>query len=250
MTEHEHTTSALSVETFRVIPDFPGYRVSDRGRVQSCWKRGGIVSLMTDEWSDRKLELTKPGYLMVGLVRDGKIYKRFVHVCVLEAFIGPCPEGMECRHLDGVKLNNHISNLQWGTKQENMADRKRHGHDPYRPGELNPLAKLTEEQVAEIRRLAAEGVPQKDIAPRFGVNPGTISQIVGGVIWSHSFTGCPTRRRSPVSFTRLSAEQVETVRQLIAEGRKQTDIAREFGVSPCTISSIKKGRNWKRTPDT
>jgi len=46
---------------------------------------------------------------------------------VLEAFVGPCPEGMECCHRDGNPANNHVGNLYWGTRSENLYDAVRHG---------------------------------------------------------------------------------------------------------------------------
>lgn len=49
-----------------------------------------------------------------------------VHHIVLTTFVGPCPEGLECRHLDGVKTNCRLSNLAWGTVTENAEDRKKH----------------------------------------------------------------------------------------------------------------------------
>ena len=45
-----------------------------------------------------------------------------VHRMVLEAFVGPCPEGMQCRHLNDVKNDNRLNNLAWGTRKENSAD--------------------------------------------------------------------------------------------------------------------------------
>ncbi len=51
----------------------------------------------------------------------------FVHCLVLEAFIGPRPEGYVCRHKDGDPANNHISNLSWGTLRENYDDTIKHG---------------------------------------------------------------------------------------------------------------------------
>jgi formamidopyrimidine-DNA glycosylase len=43
------------------------------------------------------------------------------------AFIGPCPDGLERRHLDGKYLNDHLDNLAYGTRTENMQDRVKHG---------------------------------------------------------------------------------------------------------------------------
>jgi HNH endonuclease len=53
----------------------------------------------------------------------------WVHHLVLEAFVGPAPEGKPiCRHFpDRDRHNNRLDNLQWGTYLENEADKLFHG---------------------------------------------------------------------------------------------------------------------------
>ena len=60
--------------------------------------------------------------------RGRKSYK--VHVLVLDAFVGPRPNGMQGLHRDDDHANNNLSNLYWGTQSQNMADRLRNGRDP------------------------------------------------------------------------------------------------------------------------
>jgi hypothetical protein len=52
-----------------------------------------------------------------------------VHPLVAAAFIGPRPDGMEIRHLDGERFNNAAVNLCYGTPSENARDRVNHGRD-------------------------------------------------------------------------------------------------------------------------
>jgi HNH endonuclease/NUMOD4 motif len=92
------------------------YAVSDLGHVQSL-KTGRLL----------KPQLDRKGYLIVGNSRDGRSVTRKVHRIVAEAFIGPCPEGQQVRHVDGVKVNVAASNLAYGTPSENMLDQVRHG---------------------------------------------------------------------------------------------------------------------------
>ena len=77
-----------------------------------------------------KLHKDAGGYLRVGLCKNGKKKTFRVHNLVLEAFVGPKPEGMETRHLDGNRKNNHISNLKYGTPSENTQDTVKHGMHP------------------------------------------------------------------------------------------------------------------------
>lgn len=69
-------------------------------------------------------------YAFVILSRDGETVTKYVHVLVLEAFDGPCPEGHETRHLDGDLFNDHRVNLKWGTPSENAYDRVVHRTHP------------------------------------------------------------------------------------------------------------------------
>lgn len=52
-------------------------------------------------------------------------------------------------------------------------------------GERNANAKLTDQAVREIRRLAAQGVRRSELARRYGVSVPTVSQVIRGVIWRH-----------------------------------------------------------------
>lgn len=61
---------------------------------------------------------------------DGVIKWRYVHVLVLETFVGPRPEGYKGLHRDDDPHNNHVSNLYWGTLSDNAFDRVRNGRDP------------------------------------------------------------------------------------------------------------------------
>ena len=99
---------------YKLCPGHPGYAISNTGTVLSYRQSG--------HWKKRKLLKTESGYLVVDL-EDQKTHK--VHRLVLKAFVGPCPKGMECRHLDGNQTNNNLNNLRWGTRQENMDDKKR-----------------------------------------------------------------------------------------------------------------------------
>jgi hypothetical protein len=113
----------------------------------------------------------------------GKGNHRKVHHLVLEAFIGPRPDGFEACHGNGDPTDNRVENLRWGTHEENHDDRAMHG--TLNRGERAGGAKLTAATVLEIRSLAARGVLQRDIAMRYGVHFGTVSKIVKRERWSH-----------------------------------------------------------------
>jgi len=96
---------------------------------------------------------------------------------VLEAFVGPAPEGHEGLHGDGDPANNRLDNLRWGTRSENNIDVF------YTSGRL-----LSREQVLYIRKRQAEGFyygERNQLARRWGVNAGTITHVVSGKDYAH-----------------------------------------------------------------
>jgi len=124
---------------------------------------------------------------MITLSRDKKYHQKCIHRLVLFAFVGPPPsEKHECCHNDGDPSNNNLSNLRWGTKKENQADRKVHGTLSVNVGISNGQAKLAESNVREIRKmLEARELLQREIADHFGVSANTIRDIKTGRCWSH-----------------------------------------------------------------
>jgi hypothetical protein len=164
------------LEEWRVVPLDPGYEASSKGRIRN--KKTG--------------KLLKPwragaGYLYVQLWRSR--IKTGVHRLVAFAFLGnpPTPRH-EVAHNDGDRENNDPANLRWATHAENQADIRKHGTGYYHgwKGENHPTAKLTDQQVIEIRRSCRGGrVTRKAMASKFGVSRASIDQIVQGRTWKH-----------------------------------------------------------------
>lgn len=67
------------------------------------------------------------GYMVVRLRYGGRYHGFRIHKIMLMTFVGPRPDGCVCRHLDGNKMNNSLSNIRWGTRSENERDKERHG---------------------------------------------------------------------------------------------------------------------------
>jgi hypothetical protein len=174
-----------SVVEYRAVVDFPGYRVGNDGSVWTCWRTCRSGSAMTSNWKRLKALIHKRrGYLYVNLSRDGGYKSNRIHRLVLRAFVGPCPDGMECRHLDGDPKNNLLTNLAWGTQKENREDCAAHEH--YQKGEKHSQAKLTAEQVLDVRRrYAAGGVFLRELAEELGVSLTGIHAIIQRRNWTH-----------------------------------------------------------------
>jgi len=173
----------MSVE-YRDAIRLPGYRVGNDGTVWSCRIRGNRGGIGT-EWRQLKATAKQPwGYMEVGVMQDGKRIDRLVHRLVLEAFVGPRPEGMECRHLDGNPANNATWNIEWGTSVENSADQATHGTRDF--GEHHGRSKLTDAYVAEAIQLRKSGEwSYRQLAAKYGVTMHAVRCAVLGITWKH-----------------------------------------------------------------
>jgi len=138
------------IEEWRAIEGTPNYEVSDRGRVRRTTPaKHTRVGRVLKPW------FSSDGYALVDIehatTRIGPL--------VCRAFHGPKPSPKhEVRHLNGKPADDRASNLAWGTHAENVEDTRRHG--TMATGEKNGRARLTDAEVAAVRReyaLACEG---------------------------------------------------------------------------------------------
>ena len=145
-------------------------------------------------WKVKKPYTMKGGHLRVTLSgrRYGVPCKKFLaHRLVLLAFVGDCPLDKEvCRHLDGDPGNNLLSNLAWGTHQENADDKIKHGRSnkgvAMVRGEQVGSAVFTEKIVLKMRAMYDAGTHNgKQIARIFGGNYWTVINILNRRNWKH-----------------------------------------------------------------
>jgi len=157
------------------------YEVSNRGKVRSLrrktrsgWRGGKLIGTY----------VRHDGYPEAQLCGGSqKRLKRMVHLLVLEAFVGLCPEGMEALHGPGGKLDASLANLSWGTREKNTGEDRVRDHQSNR-GERHGLTTLTWDQVCNIRALIGK-VPQNELARLYGVSKQTITNIKQGKTWAY-----------------------------------------------------------------
>lgn len=140
----------------------PRFTVGSDGTILGIW--GRPLNHTVNKW----------GYAIIVVnLAGGRRLCTSRHRMVCETFHGPCPDGMEAAHRNGVHLDCRARNLEWKTKAANSHDRIGHGTNG---------VKLTTEQVQEIR--LARGVTEKGpLAERYGVSPLTIKHIWTGHTW-------------------------------------------------------------------
>lgn len=167
------------MEEWKDIRGYEGfYQVSNMGRVKSL---GGQCGTVYRKERIRTKSLTKDGYERVRLIRNGADKTMRVHRLVAEAFV-PNPDNKETvNHIDGNKLNNVASNLEWTDRSEQMQHAYRLGLKTSISGAHNSNAKLTEEDVRTIRK---EYIPQSRthgtvaLAKKYGVTNRVIGLVV------------------------------------------------------------------------
>jgi hypothetical protein len=174
----------MNGERWRPIAGLEGlYEVSNHGRVRS------VARWVAARKGRRLIEgrVLRPrvgtaGYQRVTLCNGPFQHFAHVHRIVAETFV-PGKTHQIVRHLDGNPLNNHASNLAWGTYADNEADKARHGRRPI--GESHPGAKMTDEHVRSIRDMHSRGFSQLAIAKELSLNRGVVGNVVRGEGWAH-----------------------------------------------------------------
>lgn len=109
-------------EEWRDIKDYEGkYQVSNFGRVKSLerFKKGKNDSLASVKEKILKPQINHRGYYQVELCKNSKVRFYSVHRLVFEAFNGTIPEGLQVNHINEIKTDNRLSNLNLMTPKEN-----------------------------------------------------------------------------------------------------------------------------------
>ena len=165
------------MEKRKTIPSFPMYEITTSGKI---WSKKHHKYLQFNKQRGK--------YLLVDLW-NGKRFPCKVHRLVLETYIGPCPRGMECRHLNGNPSDNRLENLKWGTRSENMQDAVRHGtigkSSLGKFGEEHPSSKLSDADRRLIFSAYHDGAyTQQELADLFGVSQHCTKTIVNNEKWA------------------------------------------------------------------
>lgn len=162
------------------IPGFSGYEVSNFGRVKSF----RTARCHKPNINGRILKTTKSrGYPIVQLMVN-KIRKcKSIHSLVMLAFVGEA-KGLEIDHINRIKTDNRLSNLQYLTIPEHRKKDKK--GVSINKGVNSGATNLTNEQVLKIYSLAhTANIKQKDIANQFNLSQTAVSSIKLGRAWSH-----------------------------------------------------------------
>lgn len=126
------------------------------------------------------------GYFGVLLYKNKERTKRSIHRTVLETFVGPCPEGKQCNHINGIKTDNRVENLEWVTASENRLHAYSLGLMPRMVGESNSNSKLKNGEIWLIKKLLYHKIlPPSFIGKMFRCGKRNIIGIKNKETWKH-----------------------------------------------------------------
>jgi len=164
-------------EQWQAIEGWP-YHVSSLGRIRRMSPGVG-----TEFGRVLDPSVNGNGYRAVILGNDGPEYRSEVHALVAHAFLGPRPAGFHVNHRNAIKTDNRIENLEYVTPAENNHHAVMMGAFKNRArGEDSPVAKLTGEEVKQIRCLAGSRSP-RHLAQMFNISRTEIQKVIQRKVW-------------------------------------------------------------------
>ena len=167
-----------TIEIWKPITGFEKlYEVSNTGKIRSLTRKLADGRI----WKGRVMSTPlSAGYPAVSLRKKGKYYPKRVHRIVAQEFVKGYQEGLIVNHKDGIKTNNHFSNLEWCTSFENCKHAFETGLNP------NRLRGVHEKNKKKVVQLTLKGDfikifdSVKEVSSIFNVSPQVISRICRG----------------------------------------------------------------------
>lgn len=212
-----------------------GYYISDRGIVMKSRGCG-----------EKKLMVSSAGYQTFSF--NGKT--QLVHRLVIETFIGTIPNGMQVNHINGIKTDNRLENLEVVTPQENMRHAVATGLKTGKAGSENSMAKLTDDEYYSVICQIAAGASNQEIADQYGLHSRYVSLIRGKKrlkkMWDkyESIYGTAIVPLSGGN-SHLSFEQRMTLLDDL-ETMSNAEVALKYCLDPSTVSKIRHKHQWRQ----
>jgi hypothetical protein len=163
-------------EIWRDVLGYEGlYQVSNTSRIKSLRRRGTIKDLFLSPC------LNGSGYEVISLHKEKKQKIAFVHRLIAAAFIPNPKNKPNINHINGIKSDNRLENLEWCTQKENLIHAHKTGLKSA-SGEKNSQSKITASQAIEIFISKEKGCSLKK---KFKISEQAICDIKKGRTWSH-----------------------------------------------------------------
>ena len=172
------------MEVFKDILGYEGlYQVSNLGKVKSTERKAKHWSggLLTVKSRIMKPFTSKCGYLIVSISKNSIDNKFLIHRLVSNAFIPNPYNKPQVNHINGIKTDNRVVNLEWNTRSENIKHADNSGLRNLK-GKNNSRSKLSEIDVFEIRK---SDKPIIFLSKKYNVGRNCISKVLHKKTWKH-----------------------------------------------------------------
>lgn len=225
---------AKVIENFVPVKGYDGiYEVSNLGRIKS-------LERVDCKGQHRKSLFKSPSfdqnyYLITSLSQDrvNKMVK--FHRVVADAFI-PNPENKsEINHINGIKWDNRVENLEWVTPRENKIHAEEIGLRKTK-GEANASSKLTNEIVLEIFN---SNKSNKELAIQYQIGVLQISRIKMGYNWSHITGKSYKHKKSTLLDSR-------TVLAIFNDNLPVIELSSKYRIPSYVIKNLKRGFTYSK----
>lgn len=155
----------------KIVPLIPKIAVSDHG---------DVFILDDGEWRPKTSRIRNNGYVYIVCMSNGVRKNYPVHQLVLNAFVGPRPYGHFCLHANGIRNDNRLANLRYGTPSENAQDAINHGTHPSLHQTGKQRTKFNHITINYMRRLLSSGKDYHEIADHFNISRLYCYQLING----------------------------------------------------------------------
>lgn len=169
------------MEKFAEIKGFKGlYQIGCFGSIKSLERIVKVTDRGNRRISEKVLRVcpNTNGYLTAVLCKGGIKKTHCIHQLVGNCFVSGRKKGLQLNHKDGDKNNNHFSNLEWVTASENTLHSYQIGLKKRPFGEANPMVRLSDKEVAKIRKKYSKGHSISELCDQFGITSKWCKKII------------------------------------------------------------------------